>query len=198
MIFNGEWKTTAYKITRTVITYDDRPELYPGSTAEAINLTAEQSARLDEIRYTPMAQSDAIAYVFDGIGTPPDNRSDVDKLIDLIPAENINEDVLAVIPEWTDEKHNKGQYIKYHDAIYKVLQTHQSQPDWTPELTPSLFAPFLTSPDGPTAWVQPESTNQYMVGDRVIWTDGKIYESTINNNVWSISAYPAGWKEISA
>ena len=26
--------------------------------------------------------------------------------------------------------------------------------------------------------------------------DGKIYESTINNNIWSPVDYPAGWKEI--
>ena len=32
-----------------------------------------------------------------------------------------------------------------------------------------------------------------MKGDRVLWTDGKVYESTIDNNVWSITAYPQGW-----
>lgn len=26
--------------------------------------------------------------------------------------------------------------------------------------------------------------------------NGKCYESTINANVWSPTAYPAGWKEI--
>jgi len=41
-------------------------------------------------------------------------------------------------------------------------------------------------------WEQPESTNAYMVGDKVTF-EGHIYESAINNNIWSPSAYPAGW-----
>jgi hypothetical protein len=26
--------------------------------------------------------------------------------------------------------------------------------------------------------------------------EGKVYESTIPNNIWSPAAYPAGWKEV--
>jgi hypothetical protein len=44
-------------------------------------------------------------------------------------------------------------------------------------------------------WTQPDSTNPYMKGDRVIF-EGKIYESTIDGNVWSPADYPAGWQEI--
>ena len=44
-------------------------------------------------------------------------------------------------------------------------------------------------------WEQPDSTNAYQIGDRVMF-DGKVYESLINNNVWSPAAYPAGWQEV--
>lgn len=44
-------------------------------------------------------------------------------------------------------------------------------------------------------WVQTDSTNAYSVGDRVIF-NGSIYESLIDNNVWSPAAYPAGWEQI--
>jgi len=44
-------------------------------------------------------------------------------------------------------------------------------------------------------WEQPDSTNAYMKGDKIIFED-KIYESLIDNNVWSPAVYPAGWKEI--
>ena len=81
--------------------------------------------------------------------------------------------------------------------LYKVLQGHQSQSDWEPDKSPSLYAPLLTDPSGAVLpWVQPESTNPYMKGDRVLWTDGKTYESLIDNNVWSPKAYPQGWKEV--
>lgn len=35
----------------------------------------------------------------------------------------------------------------------------------------------------------------YAVGDRVTF-EGSVWESTIAANVWSPSAYPAGWKKI--
>ena len=45
-------------------------------------------------------------------------------------------------------------------------------------------------------WVQPTGAHDaYNIGDRVRY-QGKVYESTINGNVWSPDVYPAGWKEI--
>ena len=90
-----------------------------------------------------------------------------------------------------------GEYIQYNDKLYKVLQAHKVQLNWTPEDAPSLFAEVLTDPTGETIleWRQPDSTNAYMKGDKVIF-EGKTYESLINNNVWSPAAYPAGWKNI--
>ena len=194
--FNGkEWTVPKYKITRMVVTYDDRPELYPNSTADEVILTEEQLARLGEIRYTEMGLADAENYVLNGAGTPPDTRSDIDKLIDLIPVENINESVMNATDEWKpDQNYPKDKYLTHEGILYKVLQNHKSQSDWTPDKANSLFAKVLTSPAGPLPWVQPGSTNPYMKGDKVVWTDGKTYESTINNNVWSPSAYPAGWR----
>lgn len=44
-------------------------------------------------------------------------------------------------------------------------------------------------------WTQPDSTNPYNIGDRVMF-EGNIYESTIDNNIWSPASYPAGWQLI--
>ena len=45
-------------------------------------------------------------------------------------------------------------------------------------------------------FVQPTGSNDaYKKGDKVSF-ENKVYESTIDNNVWSPAAYPAGWKEI--
>ena len=90
-----------------------------------------------------------------------------------------------------------GEYIQYNDKLYKVLQAHTVQEQWTPDAAPSLFAEVLTDPTGETIleWKQPDSTNPYMKGDKVKY-EGAIYESLINNNVWSPAAYPAGWKQI--
>ena len=101
-------------------------------------------------------------------------------------------------PTWDGDSHQYAveDRVMYDGTLYKVLQAHTSQTTWTPADAPSLFAKVLTSTTGePLPWEQPGSTNPYMKGDRVTF-NGKVYESTIDNNVWAPDAYPQGWKEI--
>ena len=88
-----------------------------------------------------------------------------------------------------------GEYIQYQDVLYKVLQAHTVQEAWTPTNAPSLFAKVLIDPTGETIldWEQPDSTNPYMKGDKVIH-NGKTYVCTIDNNVWEPGVY--GWEEM--
>jgi hypothetical protein len=45
-------------------------------------------------------------------------------------------------------------------------------------------------------WVQPLGAHDaYAIGAKVLF-GGKVWESTIDNNVWSPAVYPAGWKEV--
>ena len=112
--------------------------------------------------------------------------------------DSVAEKIPEVFPTWdgNGKQYKTGDRVQYSDVLYKVLQDHTSQSTWTPTDAPSLFAKVLTSATGePQEWQQPDSTNGYKTGDRVIY-NGKVYESTIDNNVWSPVDYPAGWKEI--
>ena len=104
----------------------------------------------------------------------------------------------ALFREWGGNgiTYESGQRVVYNDILYKVLQNHTSQADWMPETAVSLFTKVLI-PDENTIpeWEQPDSTNGYMIGDKILY-NGKTYESVIDNNVWSPADYPAGWKEI--
>ncbi len=92
--------------------------------------------------------------------------------------------------------YTSGTKVRYNGVLYKVLQTHDSQETWTPTDAPSLFAKMLIPDETSTPeWEQPDSTNPYMKGDKVIY-NGLVYESVIDNNVWSPEAYPAGWKQV--
>lgn len=123
--------------------------------------------------------------------------------IGKIVANQVTDDVVALsIQEFYDiwvvgVLYPVGRYITHNDILYKVLTEHTSQADWTPDVSPSLFAKVLIDPTGETIpeWVQPDSTNAYMTGDKVKY-EGKVYESTIDNNIWSPADYPAGWKLI--
>lgn len=108
-------------------------------------------------------------------------------------------DFPALFPQWNPEgySYTPGDRVRYNDTLYKVLQSHTSQPDWNPANAPSLFAEILPGQGGTPIgeWTQPDSTNPYMTGDRVIF-NGVIYESTIDGNVWSPADYPAGWRAV--
>lgn len=102
-------------------------------------------------------------------------------------------------PQWSGDGvgYFANDRVRYENVLYKVLQPHVSQPDWTPIAAPSLYAKVLIpSPDVIPEWEQPDSTNPYMIGDKVTFK-GKVYESTINNNIWDPEAYPSGWRLIS-
>jgi hypothetical protein len=81
----------------------------------------------------------------------------------------------------------------YAGNLYKVVQAHTSQANWVPSATPALYTKIV--PAGVvTDFVQPTGAQDaYKKGDRVRF-NGSIYESLIDANVWSPTAYPAGWK----
>lgn len=106
-------------------------------------------------------------------------------------------EAIQLFPIWAEGiNYTVGDKIRYENILYKCLQSHTSLASWTPSAAPSLWAKVLI-PDENTIpeWEQPDSTNAYSIGDKVMF-EGKVYESLINNNVWSPAAYPSGWQEI--
>lgn len=102
--FDGnEWRKNKYKITYTNTVYDDDPGRYPGGTVEEVTLTPDQEARFAIARNADMVDMDFLQYVLNGVGMPPDTRTDIEKLIDLIPPESMTEDVVAMANRLTNE-----------------------------------------------------------------------------------------------
>ena len=112
-----------------------------------------------------------------------------------------DEDALEAVnlfPNWTiGVVYKVDDRVRYEELLYKCLQAHTSQDAWTPTAAPSLWAKVLIPDENEIPeWEQPDSTNAYQIGDKVMF-EGHIYESVIPNNIWSPSAYPAGWQLIS-
>lgn len=109
-----------------------------------------------------------------------------------------DEDALEAInlfPSWTSgQAYAVGDRVLYQEILYKCLQAHTSQDEWTPIAAASLWAKVLIPDENVIPeWEQPDSTNPYSKGDRVIY-NGVVYESTINSNVWAPDVY--GWIEV--
>lgn len=141
----------------------------------------------------------SILNTFVDIDTKEQSLTKIGKIV----ANQVTDDAVALsIQEFYDIwevgiSYSVGRYITHNDILYKVLTAHTSQDTWAPDVSPSLFAKVLIDPSGETIpeWVRPDSTNAYMIGDKVIF-EGNTYESIIDNNIWSPTEYPDGWKQI--
>ena len=91
--------------------------------------------------------------------------------------------------------YKEDEIFKYDGKLYKVIQEHTSQEDWIPSELPALYLSMMPENVIPE-WKQPTGGHDaYNAGDKVIF-EGEVYESTIDNNTWSPTNYPQGWKEI--
>ena len=126
-------------------------------------------------------------------------RGHAHKLRELIEQATVNlndEDALKgveLFPAWQiDVSYVLGNRIKYEDILYKCVQAHTSQSDWTPEVAPALWT-RVSIEDWPE-WVQPTGAQDaYMIGDKVSHNE-KHWISTADNNVWEPGVY--GWEEV--
>ena len=109
-------------------------------------------------------------------------------------------EIATVYPAWQSGwAYSVGEVISYgtnslgDPQLYKVVQAHTSQAEWTPDATPALYDAFGLDESGYPIWAQPSGAHDaYSAGDIVNY-NGTLYQSTINGNVWSPDVYPAGW-----
>lgn len=112
-------------------------------------------------------------------------------------------EVVAVFDSWEIGKNYAvGDYLTYgvngvgDPQLYKVVQYHTSQADWTPDTAVSLYVAIGLDEHGYPVWSQPTGAHDaYNKGDIVNY-NGTLYESLIDGNTYSPEAYPAGWKEV--
>ena len=103
----------------------------------------------------------------------------------------------VLFPIWqADVNYKVGDRIRYEGKLYKAIQEHTSQIGWEPIVAASLFAALLIDEENNSilAWAQPDSTNSYMMNDKVIHNE-KFWISTSDNNVWEPETVGAPWVE---
>lgn len=113
-----------------------------------------------------------------------------------------------VQPLGATDAYNIGDQVLYNGKKYEsIINANVWAPDVYPagwNLIEETTEPTVPEPEPDTGgsgetetvpdFVQPSGAHDaYHTGDRVKY-NGHIYESTIDNNVWSPDAYPAGWK----
>lgn len=99
---------------------------------------------------------------------------------------------VELFPAWAVGKaYSIGDRVQYNGALYKCVQAHTSQADWTPDAAPALWV--AVSVDAWPEWVQPAGAHDaYHRGDKVSYR-GKHYICTADANVYAPDVY--GWEE---
>lgn len=120
------------------------------------------------------------------------------KLIEKAVQSVEDEEALTAVilfPKWEiGADYEAGVKVQHNGTLYRCLTTHSAQSDWTPDAAPSLWTKVLTSDDGTILpWEQPDSTNPYMIGDKVTHNE-QTWISIVDNNVWEPGVY--GWETI--
>ena len=118
----------------------------------------------------------------------------------LLDADETTDDqvsrLVALFPAWDERAVYKVGEIASHDGtLFRVLQAHSAQADWTPDRTPALWTPVRKTVGAePDPWVQPTGGHDaYAKGDRVTF-EGATWESTADSNVWAPGVF--GWVKV--
>lgn len=120
-------------------------------------------------------------------------RPIIEKAAESLPDEDALEAV-ELFPVWaTDTAYTADERVQYGEKLYRCVQSHTSQADWTPDATPALWTE-VTKPGEIPVWKQPTGAQDaYMTGDKVHYPDegDPVYVSAVDNNVWQPGVY--GW-----
>lgn len=100
-----------------------------------------------------------------------------------------------LFPAWKNETaYTKDDRVQYEVKLYKCLQSHTSQADWTPDVAVSLWVEIPDPSQEWPEWKQPTGAQDaYMKGDKVSHYD-KHWTSDVDSNVWEPGVY--GWTEV--
>ena len=86
-----------------------------------------------------------------------------------------------------------GQLRRYNGTLYKCVQAHTSQADWTPDTAASLWSVAADPAEEWPAWSQPVGAHDAYAKGAKVSHNGKHWTSSVDSNVWEPSVY--GWTE---
>lgn len=126
-----------------------------------------------------------------------------DTAASLFSAFGLDDDgyVIWAQPSGAHDAYKKGDIVNYKGTLYESLIDGNV---WAPDVYAAGWELVKESPEEPEEpdepvteeypdWVRPTGAHDaYNIGD-IVKYNGKLYQSTINGNVWAPDEYPAGW-----
>lgn len=180
-----EWKvdTPSVEAKEAWDEYEDI-QRYTKFTAEELKANAEREAQAVKQQEIQKAVMAAVPML-------------IQPMLTSMPVEDLKA-VSALVPEWTvGTEYKTGDIVRYKGVLYRCLQNDTAQEIFPPDTYISGWK-CVDEPDehGIHPFSQPlGATDTYMKGDKVSF-EGAYYQSNIDYNVWSPTAYPQGWTKL--
>ena len=131
---------------------------------------------------------------------PQDRARQLRPLIERAAASLPDVDALNAVElfaAWeADTAYTLDERIRYGENLYRCVQAHTSQEDWTPDVTPAMWTEVAMPGEIPV-WRQPTGAQDaYNAGDKVWYPDkdGNVWISTMDANVYAPDVY--GWEMV--
>ena len=97
---------------------------------------------------------------------------------------------IELFSKWQSSKaYSVGDRVQYNSTLYRCVQAHTSQNDWTPDVAPALWV--IVSIEEFPEWVQPTGAHDAYNKDDKVSYNGKHYVCTVDSNVYAPGVY--GW-----
>ena len=154
--------------------------------AEAETVIVSRASTADELtaqRADLAEQKNVAAITFVSLT----EKGDID---DITASEHVD-----LFEAWvTSKAYTVGKIVSHNGLLYRCVQAHTSQADWTPDLTPALWTRIADPTVEYPEWSQPLGAHDaYPLGAKVSH-NGKKWVSDVASNVWEPGVY--GWSEV--
>lgn len=168
----------------------------------AISATRDDNVRFDD-NDVPEEIKDAVnAIIYYYTDRKTAEEQTTEELLDYVVKNTTVEQQVGMTAAFPCYKVNKsydvGDKFQYKNVLYEVTEKHRAQEDLVPDMETERYKRLspVEEEDKIKEFVQPTGAHDaYKLGARIRY-NGKVYESTIDNNAYSPDAYPRGWKEI--
>lgn len=99
---------------------------------------------------------------------------------------------IELFPKWAAGiSVTAGERYQYNGVLYRVVQSHTTQSDWTPDITQALWT-VVSLDEWPEIPENIPAEAPWMKGDKGTWK-GQRYICQMDNCVWNPDQYPQAW-----
>lgn len=191
---------TIYRSHEAVRIYHERGG---GTTVTAVSYEMEDGTGRERQTYHAGELSDGMTFgqaeewlkSLDAFAEVSDPAQDaLDQVLDVLTDEQA-EGIPDVFPAWASGvAYGVGKRVRYDGNLYKCMQAHTSQADWTPDATPALWTRIGDPGDEWPEWIQPTGAHDAYAQGAKVSHAGRHWTSDLDANTYEPGVY--GWTEV--